>query len=297
MSFLSPVSLEQKILTSDYSISTLDPYSVFLINSLQSITIDLPPAANSYGKEYFFKQLTNRRATIDGDGSETIDGDLTVFLSGQYSSLKISCDGSNWIIKSYKDFIDSGWINRSLWANKHLGTCEVNYDNLSGTPIIGETVTCSGGIAPTGIIYDIVDLGGGTGTLKLLWVTNGGVFGDNLTLTFAVSGATALVNESTYNKNVDTDIFHGYSRNTVDIEKFFNISIDGTNSTIQSLVHADISGTASGLTWKQIDSNNSRLQTESTSSYVLIDDSGTGTVLNTQDYFYKIKFKISIIKS
>jgi hypothetical protein len=299
MSFIRSSFTEQKTLNDDYSISALDIYGTYICNATKTITIDLPPAANCYGKEILFKQLTNRRVIIDGNSSETIDGDLEIYLSGQYSFLKIACDGSSWFVKSYQDYIDSGWISCSDWTNRHLGTVEVDYDNLSGTPILGETVVCSGGIAPTGIIYDIIDGGGGTGTLKLLFVTNQGLFGNNLTLTFSVSGATALVNEPTgSNQNIDTNIFHNYSRNLSN--NFLTISLfissDSTENNSFRLMDFCDAGSTYGYQVNQIDSNNLKIQTRINGAGSIMDDSGTAVPLDTENWFYKILINITINK-
>jgi len=37
-----------------------------------------------------------KTVTIDGNASETLDGALTYLLAGQYDSVEIVCDGSNW---------------------------------------------------------------------------------------------------------------------------------------------------------------------------------------------------------
>ena len=34
--------------------------------------------------------------TIDGAGSDTIDGALTIALSTQYEAVELWCDGTNW---------------------------------------------------------------------------------------------------------------------------------------------------------------------------------------------------------
>lgn len=298
MSFIRSSFTEQKTLNDDYLISALDIYGTYICNATKTITIDLPPAANCYGKEILFKQLTNRRVIIDGNSSETIDGDLEIYLSGQYSFLKIACDGSNWFVKSYQDYIDSGWISCSDWTNRHLGTVEVDYDNLSGTPILGETVVCSGGIAPTGIIYDIIDGGGGTGTLKLLFVTNQGLFGNNLTLTFSVSGATALVNEPTgSNQNIDTNILHQWNKNLNNIVLEFFISTDGTISN--SFRVSEISWTSGsaeyGYQLNYIDLNNIKNQS-AVNGIKEINNSGVTNVVDTETYFYKFILRNSINK-
>jgi hypothetical protein len=65
-----------------------------------NITLTLPIAGGYPGKIYMIKKTdaTVNTVTIDGDGSETIDGALTKVISTQYDSMQIACDGVNWFI-------------------------------------------------------------------------------------------------------------------------------------------------------------------------------------------------------
>jgi hypothetical protein len=63
-------------------------------------TLTLPAAALHSGRHYAIKKTdsSTNAITIDGNGSETIDGALTVALSMQYEALTLVSDGSNWSI-------------------------------------------------------------------------------------------------------------------------------------------------------------------------------------------------------
>jgi hypothetical protein len=66
-------------------------------------TLTLPAAATAgIGKIYIIKNISDvwgEDVTIDGNASETIDGAATyVLYGGQFETLKIICDGSNWQI-------------------------------------------------------------------------------------------------------------------------------------------------------------------------------------------------------
>jgi len=64
-----------------------------------AVTVTLPLAADSGGKLYYIKKLgTTGSVTIDGNGSETIDGVTTNVLASQYDRLTILCDGTSWNI-------------------------------------------------------------------------------------------------------------------------------------------------------------------------------------------------------
>ncbi len=63
-------------------------------------TITLPAAAGKLGWIYNIKKVDSsaNAVVIDGNASETIDGELTFSLTVQYMSLTIVSDGSNWHI-------------------------------------------------------------------------------------------------------------------------------------------------------------------------------------------------------
>lgn len=70
--------------------------------STAAYTITLPSAASITGKGFSFKRTDNTASsiTIDGNSSETIDGTLTVSLSGGRDSIELISDGTNWVIKN-----------------------------------------------------------------------------------------------------------------------------------------------------------------------------------------------------
>lgn len=62
-------------------------------------TVSLPPVADMTNAVLVFKKTAGGSAiTIDGNGSETIDGATTKALSSQYDSIIIACDGTTWHI-------------------------------------------------------------------------------------------------------------------------------------------------------------------------------------------------------
>jgi len=67
-----------------------------------AVTVNLPAAATAgAGREYTIKKIdsTANACTLDGDGTETIDGGATAAISTQWHSLTIISTGSAWIIK------------------------------------------------------------------------------------------------------------------------------------------------------------------------------------------------------
>ena len=63
-----------------------------------AFTVTLLTAAGREGWEIMVKKTdaSGNAVTIDGAGSETIDGATTVALSSQYSSRRLISDGTNW---------------------------------------------------------------------------------------------------------------------------------------------------------------------------------------------------------
>ena len=89
----------------DYDIATITGattlgtgnYTV-LCNSASAFTVTLPAAASNTGRRYHIKNINTGIITVDGDGSETIDGATTATLATQFEAITIMCDGSNWHI-------------------------------------------------------------------------------------------------------------------------------------------------------------------------------------------------------
>lgn len=63
-----------------------------------TFTVTLPTAVNARGRHYIVKNSGTGVITVDGNSSETIDGDLTVTLS-QGEAVTITSNGTNWIVK------------------------------------------------------------------------------------------------------------------------------------------------------------------------------------------------------
>lgn len=86
--------------TAAYTTVAGDRNKTILANATSAgFTITLLPAATAgSGFVQTFKKTdaTNNTVIIDGNGSETIDGTLTLTLSAQYDTVTLICDGSNW---------------------------------------------------------------------------------------------------------------------------------------------------------------------------------------------------------
>jgi hypothetical protein len=68
-------------------------------------TITLPPAADCKGIWFcFIKNSADAEIiTLDGNGSETIDGNATITtMDADYDTITILCDGTEWFIVAQK---------------------------------------------------------------------------------------------------------------------------------------------------------------------------------------------------
>ncbi len=75
--------------------ATINDY-VILCNG--TFTVTLPAAASSNGCVLQIKNTGTGTITIDGNGSEVIDGNTTIDISIQYQSYTVVCDGTAWYI-------------------------------------------------------------------------------------------------------------------------------------------------------------------------------------------------------
>lgn len=79
---------------------TNDYYMVNVNASSGAVTITLPTAVNIAGQVFVVRKSdsSSNAVIIDGNGSETINGNATVSLTVQYTSYMIMSDGAGWMI-------------------------------------------------------------------------------------------------------------------------------------------------------------------------------------------------------
>jgi hypothetical protein len=85
--------------TADYTATTSD--EIILVDASSSnVTITLPAVSGNSGVHFHIKKTdsSTNTVTVDGSGSETIDGATTQVISSQYDSMHIVCDGTEWWI-------------------------------------------------------------------------------------------------------------------------------------------------------------------------------------------------------
>jgi hypothetical protein len=107
-------SLGYKVNTITAAATLNQTHNVVLCNT-GPYTVTLPAAASNAGKVYYIKNIDAQGdiITLDGNASETIDGNATYLLNVSNHALRIICDGSNWYVleETYKISGQSGGTN------------------------------------------------------------------------------------------------------------------------------------------------------------------------------------------
>lgn len=91
-----------------------------------AFTLTLPTAVGNTGKTFTIKKIdsTVNLVTIDGDGSETIDGDANRKLATQYESITLVSNNVSWSIANRR--IPSSWASCTVtgtWVSNATYTC------------------------------------------------------------------------------------------------------------------------------------------------------------------------------
>lgn len=84
--------------TADYLLTATDD---IILADATSVAITLAlPVASSRTRPYYIKRINGgaNAVTIDANGAETIDGDLTAVLVAQWTSVTLVSDGTKWAV-------------------------------------------------------------------------------------------------------------------------------------------------------------------------------------------------------
>jgi len=87
--------------TTPYTLLATEDEIVLCDATSNAITLNLPAAASAgSGRRYIVKKIdaTARLCTIDANGTEKIDGELTQVLSQPDTAIQLLTNGSNWFI-------------------------------------------------------------------------------------------------------------------------------------------------------------------------------------------------------
>ena len=85
--------------TSNYILTGVD-HTILVDATSGNLTMTLPAAVGVTGRTYEIKKIdsSSNTVTIDGDGSETIDGATTQVIIFQYDGVQLRSDGSGWVL-------------------------------------------------------------------------------------------------------------------------------------------------------------------------------------------------------
>lgn len=101
--------------TTDYTVLTTDKGFIVLVDaSSGAVTVTLPAAATAADGFYVYVMKTDSSAnvvTIDGDSSETIDGQTTLILGNQYDAAMVVTNATTWFaaVKKYEPDMAQIW--------------------------------------------------------------------------------------------------------------------------------------------------------------------------------------------
>jgi hypothetical protein len=99
------VAMNLSTITADYTITDTDGYYTILCNNTSAaITVTLPTAAANNGRILIIKRIgPTYGVTIDGEGTETIDGVATKAVGAQYRGYVLQSNGTSWFVISVID--------------------------------------------------------------------------------------------------------------------------------------------------------------------------------------------------
>jgi hypothetical protein len=276
--------------TADYVILDDDGYGVINVNpTAGNVTVTLPTAADNADRPITVKVThIGGKVTLDGEGAETIDGELTQVFQNKNDFMTVYCDGTGWYIRDKKQTYDTGWVNRSSYTTIHHGSTPLTYDNLTGTYTIGERIieySDAGRTTPTGV-EGIIQADTGT-ALKLKNVEGGGIFTNNFYLKGETSGATSIVNEAAgSNKNINSDLFHEFGKNLNQLKTRIYGSTDGTENNSFEYIWCNIATTEFGWNPLQTDTNNLTIPTGN-GGLVYKPSAGAAVVVDAENWYIR----------
>jgi hypothetical protein len=178
--------------TTTYTATTSD--NTILVSTASSWTLTLYTAVGNSGRRLFIKKTSSdtNTLTIDGNGSETIDGATTQIMRAQYDYFLLESDGSNWHVVDYRQNIGMRATSGSttgITGTAATITYATSYDTYGGWSTNQYTVPVTGKYRVTCRV-ELASNTWGTGAVGCdLYV--GGAFGFAIAYFQQATGSTA----------------------------------------------------------------------------------------------------------
>ncbi len=106
--------------TASYAVLTTDGDDILVLVDATggAVTITLYTAVGNGGKVVAVRKTDSsvNAVTIDPFGSQTIDGETTLELSGQYDTVSLKCDGTNWAAITTVPTLTQPTLAAILWS-------------------------------------------------------------------------------------------------------------------------------------------------------------------------------------
>lgn len=93
---IASVGITHTDVTADYTIIEGD--RLLYVSSASPVTISLPAVTSNTYRVIDIHNSGTSTITVDGNGSETINGSTTILLGTQYDSITLHCNGTTWRI-------------------------------------------------------------------------------------------------------------------------------------------------------------------------------------------------------
>ena len=191
-------SLGYKV-TSITSATTLDDtYNVVLCNNAP-YTVTLPPAAANTGRVYRIKNIdpSGDAITIDGNGSETIDGESTYLLQPYKHSITLISNGTNWYVLEY--YNEGNYIEGAISTINCSGTNNGTLVNGVAASSVNSVLSYTGGNAGTHSGQTVTS----TGVTGLTATLSAGTFANGAgSLTYTITGTPSGTGTATFALNI-----------------------------------------------------------------------------------------------
>jgi len=166
-----------------------------------AFTVTLPTAVGITGKAITIKKTddSTNLVTIDGDGSETIEKEASLYLKGEGQQFKVISDGTNWVLDG---FVPYHLEARNTSATDISSEAVLVYDEIAEdlydvyNESTGDLTIPSSGYYSINVDF-LIDEGFAVGNRIVITLDNGGTdFYKNIVELHATPGTDVLINPS-----------------------------------------------------------------------------------------------------